>query len=153
MQAGGAIVFKAKAVQAKTKLHGPCQNESGVSISRGTCQVNLWKLSPKIEKVAFVGNYLPRKCGIATFTSDLLTAVTARYPQTQCFAVPVNDVGGRLRVSQRRPFRNRRAGPLVLPARSRLHQHQQRGLGLAYNTSSGFSAGRQEVTCGCCCAN
>jgi len=46
----------------------------------------------KIEKIAFVGNYLPRKCGIATFTSDLLTAVTARYPQTQCFAVPVNDV-------------------------------------------------------------
>ena len=49
--------------------------------------------SHKIKKVAFVGNYLPRKCGIATFTSDLLTAVTARYPQTQCFAVPVNDVG------------------------------------------------------------
>ena len=48
--------------------------------------------SPKIEKIAFVGNYLPRKCGIATFTSDLLSAVTARYPQTQCFAVPVNDV-------------------------------------------------------------
>ena len=48
--------------------------------------------SSKIEKIAFVGNYLPRKCGIATFTSDLLTAVTARYPQTQCFAVPVNDV-------------------------------------------------------------
>jgi glycosyltransferase involved in cell wall biosynthesis len=48
--------------------------------------------SPKIEKIAFVGNYLPRKCGIATFMSDLLTAVAARYPQVQCFAVPVNDV-------------------------------------------------------------
>ena len=48
--------------------------------------------SSKIEKIAFVGNYSPRKCGIATFTTDLLTAVTARYPQTQCFAVPVNDV-------------------------------------------------------------
>jgi glycosyltransferase involved in cell wall biosynthesis len=46
----------------------------------------------KIEKIAFVGNYLPRKCGIATFTSDLLTAVAAAHPQTQCFAVPVNDV-------------------------------------------------------------
>ena len=45
-----------------------------------------------IEKIAFVGNYLPRKCGIATFTSDLLTSVAAGHPQTQCFAVPVNDV-------------------------------------------------------------
>ena len=45
-----------------------------------------------IERIAFVGNYLPRKCGIATFTSDLLTAVAAGHPQTQCFAVAVNDV-------------------------------------------------------------
>jgi len=42
--------------------------------------------------IAFLGNYLPRKCGIATFTSDLLGAVAARYPQSHCFAVPVNDV-------------------------------------------------------------
>jgi glycosyltransferase involved in cell wall biosynthesis len=48
--------------------------------------------APKIEKIAFVGNFLPRKCGIATFTSDLLTAVAAAEPQTQCFVVPVNDV-------------------------------------------------------------
>ena len=44
--------------------------------------------------VAFVGNYLPRKCGIATFTSDLLEAVAARHPQSRCFAVPVNDIEG-----------------------------------------------------------
>jgi glycosyltransferase involved in cell wall biosynthesis len=46
----------------------------------------------EIRKIAFVGDYLPRKCGIATFTSDLLTAVAAEHPNTQCFAVPVNDV-------------------------------------------------------------
>ena len=46
----------------------------------------------KIRKIAFLGDYLPRKCGIATFTSDLLTSVAAEYPQSQCFAVPVNDV-------------------------------------------------------------
>lgn len=45
-----------------------------------------------IRKIAFVGDYLPRKCGIATFTSDVLTAVAAEYPQCQCFAVPVNDI-------------------------------------------------------------
>ena len=47
-----------------------------------------------VRTLAFLGNYLPRKCGIATFTSDLLGAVAARHPESQCFAVPVNDIGG-----------------------------------------------------------
>jgi glycosyltransferase involved in cell wall biosynthesis len=47
-----------------------------------------------IRTIAFLGNYLPRKCGIATFTSDLLKAVAARHPQSRCFAVPVNDIDG-----------------------------------------------------------
>lgn len=47
--------------------------------------------SPQIRKVAFVGDYLPRKCGIATFTHDLRTAVAAQYPTTECIVVPVND--------------------------------------------------------------
>src|SRR5947207_3519076 len=49
------------------------------------------KLS-QIRKIAFLGDYLPRKCGIATFTSDLLAAIATEHPQTQCFAVPVNDL-------------------------------------------------------------
>ncbi|HBA84183.1 MAG TPA: glycosyl transferase family 1 [Verrucomicrobia bacterium] len=48
----------------------------------------------EIKKIAFLGDYLPRKCGIATFTSDILTSVAAAYPQSQCFAVPVNDLAG-----------------------------------------------------------
>ena len=47
-----------------------------------------------IRKIAFLGDYLPRKCGIATFTSDLLSAFAAAHPQTQCFAVPVDDIEG-----------------------------------------------------------
>jgi len=47
-----------------------------------------------VRTVAFLGNYLPRKCGIATFTSDLLGAVAARHPASRCFAVPVNDIEG-----------------------------------------------------------
>jgi glycosyltransferase involved in cell wall biosynthesis len=49
-------------------------------------------VAPTIRKIGFLGDYLPRKCGIATFTSDLLTSVAAAYPQTECFAVPVNDI-------------------------------------------------------------
>ena len=46
----------------------------------------------KVEKIAFLGDYLPRQCGIATFTSDLLTSVATEHPESECFAVPVNDV-------------------------------------------------------------
>jgi len=46
----------------------------------------------KIRKIAFVGDHLPRKCGIATFTTDLLAAVAAAHPQSQCLAVSVNDI-------------------------------------------------------------
>ena len=47
-----------------------------------------------LRTVAFVGDYLPRKCGIATFTSDILGAVAAGRPRTRCFAVAVNDING-----------------------------------------------------------
>lgn len=46
----------------------------------------------KVGRIAFIGNYLPRKCGIATFTSDLLTAVAAEHPASECFSVSMNDV-------------------------------------------------------------
>jgi glycosyltransferase involved in cell wall biosynthesis len=54
----------------------------------------LAKESSKVAKIAFVGDHLPRKCGIATFTSDLLAAVAAAHPQSQCLAVSVNDIPG-----------------------------------------------------------
>lgn len=47
-----------------------------------------------LNRIAFLGNYLPRQCGIATFTTDLCEAVAAASPQTTCFAVPVNDTAG-----------------------------------------------------------
>jgi len=46
----------------------------------------------KIRKVAFLGDYLPRKCGIATFTTDLRCAVATAFPEIQCLVVPVNDL-------------------------------------------------------------
>jgi hypothetical protein len=52
------------------------------------------RTEPNIRTLAFLGDYLPRKCGIATFTSDLLRSVAARHPRANCFAVPVNDIEG-----------------------------------------------------------
>jgi glycosyltransferase involved in cell wall biosynthesis len=46
---------------------------------------------PLPTRIAFVGNYLPRECGIATFTTDLCTALTAEYGEGRLFAIPVND--------------------------------------------------------------
>src|SRR5258707_10796611 len=45
----------------------------------------------EIKKIAFVGDYLPRKCGIATFTHDMYASVASEFPEAECFVVPVND--------------------------------------------------------------
>ncbi|MBN1894598.1 glycosyltransferase family 4 protein, partial [bacterium] len=45
-----------------------------------------------LNRIAFIGNYLPRQCGIATFTTDLCEAIAARYRKTTCIALPVNDI-------------------------------------------------------------
>ncbi|HEY65203.1 MAG TPA: glycosyltransferase [Caldilineae bacterium] len=44
-----------------------------------------------IKRIAFIGNYLPRQCGIATFTTDLCESIAEQFRGTTCFAVPVND--------------------------------------------------------------
>lgn len=44
-----------------------------------------------VRRVAVIGNYVPRRCGIATFTTDLCEAIAAKFPAVDCFAMPVND--------------------------------------------------------------
>jgi hypothetical protein len=39
---------------------------------------------PTVRRIAFIGNYIPRQCGIATFTTDLAEAVSTTY-YTTCF--------------------------------------------------------------------
>jgi glycosyltransferase involved in cell wall biosynthesis len=46
---------------------------------------------PLPTRIAFIGNYLPRECGIATFTTDLCSAVATEYGAGRLFAIPVND--------------------------------------------------------------
>jgi glycosyltransferase involved in cell wall biosynthesis len=48
----------------------------------------------EIRKVAFIGDYLPRKCGIATYTYDARHAFTSQYPQCEGIVVSVDDVAG-----------------------------------------------------------
>ncbi len=44
-----------------------------------------------IGSVAVIGNYMPRLCGIATFTTDLVEALSAEAPDINCWAVAMND--------------------------------------------------------------
>jgi glycosyltransferase involved in cell wall biosynthesis len=44
-----------------------------------------------IQRIAVVGGYIPRQCGIATFTTDVCESLAAQYPQTRVLALPVND--------------------------------------------------------------
>ncbi len=60
----------------------------------GVAKEYLMQHTSKVRKIAFVGDHLPRKCGIATFTTDLLAAVQTAHPQSDCFAVSVNDIKG-----------------------------------------------------------
>jgi glycosyltransferase involved in cell wall biosynthesis len=41
--------------------------------------------------LAFLGDYVPRRCGIATFTADICEAIAAEFPKTKCIVGSVND--------------------------------------------------------------
>src|SRR5271155_876200 len=49
------------------------------------------KLNSNIRRIAFIGDYVPRRCGIATYTHDLCDAVASQYSAAECFIVSVND--------------------------------------------------------------
>lgn len=42
-------------------------------------------------KVLFIGTYVPKECGIATFTSDLLNSVSGEYKDVHCEVIALND--------------------------------------------------------------
>jgi glycosyltransferase involved in cell wall biosynthesis len=48
----------------------------------------------EVRRVAFIGNHLPRRCGIATFTHDLHRAVSTARPNLDTCVVAMTDPGG-----------------------------------------------------------
>ena len=54
-------------------------------------------------RVAFVGSYVPRRCGIATFTADTVAAVRSADPSVRCAVVAIDEPGA-----------HRRYGPEVI---------------------------------------
>ncbi len=46
-----------------------------------------------VHRIAVIGGYTPRQCGIATFSTHLCESLQAQFPNAACFAVPVTDDG------------------------------------------------------------
>ncbi len=59
---------------------------------------------PLVRRVAFVGNYLPRRCGIATFTTDLAEAMAQAWPEVDFLAVAMTDTPDGYPYPPRVPF-------------------------------------------------
>jgi len=45
----------------------------------------------RTSHLAFVGDYVPRRCGIATFTAAICEAIAEEFPATKCIVGSVND--------------------------------------------------------------
>ena len=64
---------------------------AAISDRRRSIHGPIFKPTLDNDRIAFIGNYLPRQCGIATFTTDLCEAVAAEHSGVTCIALPVND--------------------------------------------------------------
>lgn len=52
-------------------------------------------LDPGFDRIALIGNYLPRKCGLATYTTHSRMAMAARYPNLAIDTYAMDDHPGR----------------------------------------------------------
>jgi glycosyltransferase involved in cell wall biosynthesis len=63
--------------------------QAGVTAGRSLLRSKPTASQP--SRIAVIGNYLPRQCGISTFTTDLCNAISAEYGTARLLALPVND--------------------------------------------------------------
>jgi glycosyltransferase involved in cell wall biosynthesis len=73
----------------------PPASTSAPPARAGASNIDRAPRPPKLQRVALLGNHLPRQCGIATFTTDLSAAIAAEFPALDCFVVAMNDPGRR----------------------------------------------------------
>ena len=70
-------------------LHEFCYTVKG-QVGRDGTEDNMQE--PMVQKIAVIGGYLPRQCGIATFTTDLCESLAREYPDASVYALPMNDI-------------------------------------------------------------
>lgn len=59
--------------------------------------MNGYALTPPVRHIALIGNFPPRRCGIATFTADLHDALRQISPDTSLSTIVMNDPGAQHR--------------------------------------------------------
>ena len=107
---------------------------------------------PLPTRIAFVGNYLPRQCGIATFTTDLCNALAAEYGEERLFAIPVNDPESSYEYPEQvRLELNRRIWPPMSGPRS--FSTSTATTWSAYSMNTASTAESQDATFSPCFAN
>ncbi len=83
-----------------------------------------------LRRVAFIGNHLPRRCGIATFTHDLHQSVSAVRPQIDSCVVAITDPGQ----------------TYAYPSAVRFHIHEA-AIGEYIQTANSLNKSRVDVVC------
>jgi len=61
------------------------------ALQDGHVRAHLQSKASLPSRIAVIGNYLPRQCGIATFTTDLCAAISTECGSARLLALPVND--------------------------------------------------------------
>src|SRR5207245_9009959 len=79
-----------------------------------------------VIRIAFVASAVPRRCGIATFTADLMAAVKAADPAARCIAAAIDE-----------PNATHAYGPEVRGRRRQGAKARHRGAPRATTESSG----------------
>ena len=76
---------------ANLRVHAASAEQPFLVWPRRAMPIGAREPSSLPQRVAVIGNHLPRQCGIATFTTDLCDALEAEFTSIRILAVPVTD--------------------------------------------------------------
>jgi hypothetical protein len=112
--------------------------------------MNGYALTPPVRHIALIGNFPPRRCGIATFTADLHDALRQISPDASLSTVAMNDPGTRHRYPEEVGYEIAQDDPdACLAAADHLNALNRTSSAFSMNLAS--SVGRQAATC-CRCS-
>ena len=107
-------------------------------------------MSP-LRRVAFIGNHLPRRCGIATFTHDLHRAVSTVRPELDTCVVAMTDPGRTYDYPPAVRFQIHEETIDEYIRAAEFSEQCAASISFAFSMSMGFSAARPEETSSNCC--